>query len=102
MSSFEAHIAPPPTLTRRPFRVVQKAFIGGDPKTTGDKICASAQANAICLRLRLTARAVCYYNLDMKKPIITKAQSEQIKKTYPTPFHIYDEKGIKDNENRLL
>ena len=102
MSSFEAHIAPPPTLTRRPFRVVQNAFFGGDPKTADDKICASAQANAICLRLRLTARAVCYYNLDMKKPIITKAQAEQIKKTYPTPFHIYDEKGIKDNAKRLL
>ena len=37
----------------------------------------------------------------MKKPIITKAQAEEIKKTYPTPFHIYDEKGIKDNARRV-
>ena len=34
----------------------------------------------------------------MKKiPFITKDQVEEIVKTYPTPFHIYDEKGIRDN-----
>lgn len=32
-----------------------------------------------------------------KVPFITKEQAEEIKKTYPTPFHIYDEKGIRDN-----
>ena len=30
-----------------------------------------------------------------KKPFVTKQQIEEITKTYPTPFHIYDEKGIK-------
>ena len=27
----------------------------------------------------------------------TKEQAEEIKKTYSTPFHIYDEKGIREN-----
>lgn len=33
----------------------------------------------------------------MKRPFITKAQAEEIVKSYPTPFHIYDEKGIREN-----
>ena len=33
----------------------------------------------------------------MKRPFVTKQQVEEIVKTYPTPFHIYDEKGIIDN-----
>lgn len=32
-----------------------------------------------------------------KKPFITRAQAEEIVKEYPTPFHIYDEKGIREN-----
>lgn len=32
-----------------------------------------------------------------KKPFVTKQQIEDIVKTYPTPFHIYDEKGIRAN-----
>ena len=28
-----------------------------------------------------------------KKPILTLEQVKEIEKTYPTPFHIYDEKG---------
>ncbi|MDE5563858.1 MAG: diaminopimelate decarboxylase, partial [Oscillospiraceae bacterium] len=32
-----------------------------------------------------------------KIPFITKAKAEEITKTYPTPFHIYDEKGIREN-----
>jgi diaminopimelate decarboxylase len=40
-------------------------------------------------------------NLDMKKPFVTKEQIEEIAKTYPTPFHIYDEKGIRENARRL-
>ena len=38
----------------------------------------------------------------MKKiPFVTKAQVEEIVKTYPTPFHIYDEKGIRENAKAL-
>ena len=37
----------------------------------------------------------------MKTLPYTKAQIEQIIKTYPTPFHIYDEKGIKGAVRRL-
>lgn len=34
----------------------------------------------------------------MKKiPFVTKEQVEEIVKTYPTPFHLYDEKGIRAN-----
>lgn len=36
-----------------------------------------------------------------KKPFVTKAQIEEIVKTYPTPFHLYDEKGIRENARRL-
>ena len=32
-----------------------------------------------------------------KVPFITKEQLDEIIKTYPTPFHIYDEKGIREN-----
>lgn len=32
-----------------------------------------------------------------KVPFITKSQVEEIVKEYPTPFHIYDEKGIREN-----
>ncbi|HBI61909.1 MAG TPA: diaminopimelate decarboxylase, partial [Lachnospiraceae bacterium] len=38
----------------------------------------------------------------MKKiPFVTKEQIEEINKVYPTPFHIYDEKGIRENARRL-
>lgn len=38
----------------------------------------------------------------MKKiPFVTKEQIEEIVKTYPTPFHIYDEKGIRENARRV-
>ncbi len=33
----------------------------------------------------------------MKTPFVTKAKIEEITKTIPTPFHIYDEKGIRAN-----
>ena len=32
-----------------------------------------------------------------KEAFVTKEQIEEIVKTYPTPFHIYDEKGIREN-----
>lgn len=37
----------------------------------------------------------------MKKPFITKDKLEEIIKTVPTPFHIYDEKGIRENAKAL-
>ena len=36
-----------------------------------------------------------------KKPFITKEQVEQITKTYPTPFHLYSEQGIRKNASDL-
>ncbi len=36
-----------------------------------------------------------------KKPFITLEKIKEITKTYPTPFHIYDEKGIKENARKL-
>ena len=34
----------------------------------------------------------------MKKiPFVTKEKVQEIVKTYPTPFHLYDEKGIREN-----
>lgn len=37
----------------------------------------------------------------MKTPFVTKEKIEEIVKSYPTPFHIYDEKGIRENARRL-
>lgn len=37
----------------------------------------------------------------MKKPFVTLEQIQEIVKTYPTPFHIYDEKGIRENARKL-
>lgn len=36
-----------------------------------------------------------------KDAFVTKEQIEEIVKTYPTPFHIYDEKGIRENVKAL-
>ncbi|MCD7750533.1 MAG: diaminopimelate decarboxylase [Lachnospiraceae bacterium] len=36
-----------------------------------------------------------------KTPFVTKEQIEEIAETYPTPFHIYDEKGIRENARKL-
>lgn len=36
-----------------------------------------------------------------KIPFITKEQAQEIIKKYPTPFHIYDEKGIRENARKL-
>ena len=37
----------------------------------------------------------------MKIPFITKAQGEAIAAQYPTPFHLYDERGIRENARAL-
>ena len=37
----------------------------------------------------------------MKKPFLTLAQAKEIAKTCPTPFHIYDERGIRENARAL-
>ena len=37
----------------------------------------------------------------MKTPFVTKDQLEAIAAQYPTPFHIYDERGIRENARRL-
>ncbi|HIQ98843.1 MAG TPA: diaminopimelate decarboxylase [Candidatus Scybalocola faecavium] len=38
----------------------------------------------------------------MKKvPFVTKQQLDEIVKQYPTPFHLYDEKGIRENARRV-
>jgi diaminopimelate decarboxylase len=37
----------------------------------------------------------------MKTPFVTKDRLEAIAARYPTPFHIYDEKGIRENARRL-
>ena len=36
-----------------------------------------------------------------KKPFVTKEQLDEIIRQYPTPFHLYDEKGIRENAARL-
>lgn len=37
----------------------------------------------------------------MKRPFVSLEQIEEIVKQYPTPFHIYDEKGIRENAKML-
>ena len=36
-----------------------------------------------------------------KKPFVTKEKIEEIAQKYPTPFHIYDEKGIRENAAKV-
>lgn len=38
----------------------------------------------------------------MKKTFLTKEQAKEIITKYPTPFHIYDEKGIRENARNLM
>ena len=38
----------------------------------------------------------------MKRPFITKEKAEEIKRIYPTPFHVYDEDGIEKNADELF
>jgi diaminopimelate decarboxylase len=37
----------------------------------------------------------------MKKPFVTLDQLKRIAEKYPTPYHLYDEKGIRENARRL-
>ena len=37
----------------------------------------------------------------MKTPFVTKAQLEEITTRYPTPFHLYDETGMRQNARQL-
>ena len=34
-------------------------------------------------------------------PFVTKEQLDEIVKKYPTPFHLYDEKGIRENARKV-
>ena len=36
-----------------------------------------------------------------KRPFVTKEQLDRIIEQYPTPFHLYDEKGIRENVRRV-
>ncbi len=38
----------------------------------------------------------------MKTPFVTKEEIQEIAKAYPTPFHIYDEKGIRENARKVM
>ncbi len=38
----------------------------------------------------------------MKKPFVSKVQLEALCEKYPTPFYLYDEKGIRQNARKLL
>ncbi len=38
----------------------------------------------------------------MKKPFVSLEEVQQIVKEFPTPFHLYDEKGIRENAARVM
>lgn len=40
-------------------------------------------------------------NKSMKQPFISRERLEEITRTYPTPFHIYDERGIRQRARDL-
>ena len=40
-------------------------------------------------------------NLHMKRPFISREKLKQIMGTYPTPFHLYDEAGIRQTARAL-
>ena len=37
-----------------------------------------------------------------KKPFLTEEMAQAIIEDVPTPFHVYDEKGIRENARRLV
>ncbi len=37
----------------------------------------------------------------MKRPFVTRSQLDDIVQEYPTPFHLYDEKGLRENARRV-
>ena len=37
-----------------------------------------------------------------KQPFVTKEKLDEIIASVPTPFHLYDEKGIRENAKALL
>ena len=37
----------------------------------------------------------------MKTPFVTLEKVKEIEKEFPTPFHLYDEKGIRENARNL-
>lgn len=39
--------------------------------------------------------------MNKKKPFVTLEQVQEMVKKYPTPFHLYDEKGIRENARRI-
>ena len=39
--------------------------------------------------------------MSQKKTFVTLEQLKEINKTYPTPYHLYDEKGLRENAKRL-
>lgn len=39
--------------------------------------------------------------MNQKKPFVTLEQVQEMVKKYPTPFHLYDEKGIRENARRV-
>ena len=39
--------------------------------------------------------------MSKKKTFVTLEQLKEIDKSYPTPYHLYDEKGIRENAKRL-
>lgn len=39
--------------------------------------------------------------MNQKKPFVSLEQVQEMVKTYPTPFHLYDEKGIRENARRV-
>lgn len=40
--------------------------------------------------------------MNEKKTIITLNEAKELKKKYPTPFYVYDEKGIADNADEFI
>ena len=36
-----------------------------------------------------------------KKPFVTLEKLQEIVKDYPTPFHLYDERGIRENAREV-
>ena len=41
-------------------------------------------------------------NIMKKKPFVTLEKLQEITEKFPTPFHLYDEKGIRESIKRSL
>ena len=68
---------------------------------SGQKNFVTLYKRALANEIKLTSDTGGRQTSMKKEPFVTEAQLEEIVKEFPTPFHLYDEKGIRRNVEAL-